>query len=102
MATEAAWLNGNNLKKKKTKKKKDKMKESLDTHRPSHGRTCGVSNVFDDSIASVLGWGCCGQSDVREASLKHHFKFNAVGTHYAGTFQDAAIQLETADTMLVN
>jgi hypothetical protein len=39
VATEAAWLNGNNLKKKKTKKKKDKMKESLDTHRPSHGRT---------------------------------------------------------------
>jgi hypothetical protein len=37
VATEAAWLNGNNLEKEETKKKKekrDKMKESLDTHRP--------------------------------------------------------------------
>jgi hypothetical protein len=37
VATEAAWLNGNNLEK-ETKKKKEKMKERLDTHRPSHGR----------------------------------------------------------------
>jgi hypothetical protein len=43
VATEAAWLNGNNLKKKKTKKKEDKMKESLDTHRPSHGRTSSLN-----------------------------------------------------------
>jgi len=38
VATEAAWLNGNNLEK-ETKKKKEKMKERLDTHRPSHGRS---------------------------------------------------------------
>jgi hypothetical protein len=37
VATEAAWLNGNNLKKEATKKRK-KQKERLDTHRPSHGR----------------------------------------------------------------
>jgi hypothetical protein len=37
VATEAAWLNGNNLKK-ETTKKREKQKESLDTHRPSHGR----------------------------------------------------------------
>jgi len=51
-------------------------------------------------IASVLGTGCSGQSDVREASLKHHFKFNDVGTHYAGTVQDTAIHLEVSDTVL--
>jgi hypothetical protein len=49
VATEAAWLNGNNLKKEKTKKRKkqrrgknkeeEKTKERLDTHRPSHGRS---------------------------------------------------------------
>ena len=38
VVTEAAWLNGNHLEK-ETKKKKEKMKERLDTHRPSHGRT---------------------------------------------------------------
>jgi hypothetical protein len=50
VATEAAWLNGNNLKKKKTKKKEDKMKESLDTHRPSHGRT------YADTLARGNEW----------------------------------------------
>ena len=38
MATEAAWLNGNNLEKEETRKKKEKRKISLDTHRPSHAR----------------------------------------------------------------
>jgi hypothetical protein len=51
VATEAAWLNGNNLKKKKTKKKKDKMKESLDTHRPSHGRTSSLNG-------NLHAWDC--------------------------------------------
>jgi hypothetical protein len=43
VATEAAWLNRNNLEKeeikKKKKKKEKKWKKSLDTNRPSHGRT---------------------------------------------------------------
>jgi hypothetical protein len=42
VATEAAWLNGNNLEKeeiKKRKEKTEKWKKSLDAHRPSHGRT---------------------------------------------------------------
>jgi hypothetical protein len=47
VATEAAWLNGNNLEKEEIKKKKEKRKrekrkekreKTLDTHRPSHGR----------------------------------------------------------------
>jgi serine/threonine protein kinase len=42
VATEAAWLNGNHLEKETIKKKKEKMKERLDTHRPSHGRTYDV------------------------------------------------------------
>jgi len=29
VATEAAWLNGNNLEKEETKKKKEKMKEKM-------------------------------------------------------------------------
>ena len=47
MATEAAWLNGNNLEKeeiKKRKEKTEKWKKSLDTHRPSHGRTLGITS----------------------------------------------------------
>jgi hypothetical protein len=39
VATEAAWLDGNNLENEEIKKKKEKIKERLDTHRPSHGRT---------------------------------------------------------------
>jgi hypothetical protein len=42
VATEAAWLNGNNLEKeeiKKKKEKREKLEKSLDTCRPSHGRT---------------------------------------------------------------
>jgi hypothetical protein len=42
VATEAAWLNGNNLEKeeiKKKKEKREKSEKSLDTRRPSHGRT---------------------------------------------------------------
>jgi hypothetical protein len=43
VATEAAWLDGNNLekqeiKKKNEKKREEKSKKSLDTHRSSHGR----------------------------------------------------------------
>jgi hypothetical protein len=38
VATGAAWLIGNNLKKETTKKRK-KQKERLDTQRPSHGRS---------------------------------------------------------------
>ena len=40
MATEAAWLDGDNLGKEEIKKKKEKMKKRFDTHRPSHGRSC--------------------------------------------------------------
>ncbi len=54
------------------------------------------------SVTELLEWGRAGQSDVREASPKEHFKFDAVGTHYAGTIQDAAIQMEMAETILVN
>ncbi len=50
---------------------------------------------------ALLEWGRGGQSDVREASLKQHFKFDHVGAHYAGTIQDPAIQSEMADTILV-
>jgi hypothetical protein len=43
VATEAAWLNGNNWEKEEIneaeREKREKMKKSLDTHRPSHGRT---------------------------------------------------------------
>jgi hypothetical protein len=39
VATEAAWLNGNNIEKEEIKKKKEKIKKRFDTHRPSHGRT---------------------------------------------------------------
>ena len=38
LETEAAWLNGDYLKKETIKKKKEKMKERLDTHRSSHGK----------------------------------------------------------------
>jgi hypothetical protein len=42
VATEAAWLNGNNWEKEEIneaeREKREKMKKSLDTHRPSHGR----------------------------------------------------------------
>jgi hypothetical protein len=41
VATEAAWLHGNNVEKEEIKKKKEKTrkeKKTLDTHRPSHGR----------------------------------------------------------------
>jgi hypothetical protein len=45
VATEAAWLHGNNLKKEEIKKKKEKREKrkekkekTLDAHRPSHGR----------------------------------------------------------------
>jgi hypothetical protein len=40
VATEAAWLNGNKVEKEEIKKRKEKRKkkETLDTHRPSHGR----------------------------------------------------------------
>ena len=34
MATEAAWLDGDNLGKEEIKKKKEKMKKRFDTHRP--------------------------------------------------------------------
>ena len=47
MATEAAWLNGNNLEKeeiKKKKEKREKLEKSLDTCRPSHGRTYARSS----------------------------------------------------------
>jgi hypothetical protein len=43
VATEAAWLNGNNWEKEEIneaeREKREKMKKSLDTHRPSHART---------------------------------------------------------------
>jgi hypothetical protein len=37
VATEAAWLNGNNLKKETTKEEEKTKGKTLDTHRPSHG-----------------------------------------------------------------
>jgi hypothetical protein len=66
VATEAAWLNGNNLKKETTKKRK-KQKERLDTHRPSHGRSWrqALGFIWESSVAGIavvaagllaLGW----------------------------------------------
>jgi hypothetical protein len=49
-----------------------------------------------------LGRGRRARSDVREASLKQHFKFDDIRTHHAGTIQDPALHLEMADTMLVD
>jgi hypothetical protein len=39
VATEAAWLDGNNMEKEEIMKKQEKLKEKVDTHRPSHGRS---------------------------------------------------------------
>jgi hypothetical protein len=58
--------------------------------------------AFWDSTKSILNGGRAVQSDVREAALKQHLKFDAVGAHYAGTIQDAAFQLEMADAILVD
>jgi len=49
-----------------------------------------------------LGWGRRARSDVREASLKQHSKFDEVRTHHARTIQDPALHLEMAHTMLVD
>jgi hypothetical protein len=53
VATEAAWLNGNPLEKETIKKKKEKMKERLDTHRPSHGRSY-IGRQFDSDLATAF------------------------------------------------
>jgi hypothetical protein len=50
--------------------------------------------IFCGPITSILSWGRGGQSDVRKASLKQHFKLDDVGTYYAGTIQDPAIHCE--------
>ena len=62
----------------------------------------GTSSSSVLQLRPYLKRGRGGQSDVREASLKQHFKFDAVGAYYAGTIQDAAIQLEMADAILVD
>ena len=43
MATEAAWLNENNMQKKKQRRER-KREKRLDTHRPSHGRTFSIAS----------------------------------------------------------
>jgi hypothetical protein len=48
VATEAAWLDGDNLGKEEIKKKKEKMKKRFDTHRPSHGRSLACDLISDD------------------------------------------------------
>jgi len=53
MATEAAWLNGNNSEKGKKRKEKN-----LDTHRPSHGRTYGQSIKTKNALAQKSFLGC--------------------------------------------
>jgi hypothetical protein len=71
--------------------------------RAGTGRISGYRTYRDLPLrCEFLGWGRRARSDVREASLKQHFKFDDVRTHHARTIQDAALHLEMADTMLVD
>jgi hypothetical protein len=76
VATEAAWLNGNNWEKEEIneaeREKREKMKKSLDTHRPSHGRawpTCQANaatvSASIQGIILVVLRACHGDRDVQ-------------------------------------
>jgi hypothetical protein len=67
VATEAAWLNGNNLKKETTKKRK-KQTERLDTHRPSWKDLAIFRSVLSVTALAVIMRRACTGADLSSSS----------------------------------
>ena len=58
--------------------------------------------ILEFILVNVLNRRRSRQADVGETALEQHFKFDNTDTHDAVIIQDAALQVEMAEPILVN